>query len=329
MMGFARKHWFLLLILAGTLLVLLCPDWLGWTVWLNPSLFGAAAVFLSAWTMETRSLGNAVVRPLPALWAMVISYGLLPGLALLTGGLLPEPPDFRIGLLLIASVPCTLASAMIWTRLADGDEATALLVTFLTNCTSWLITTAWLTLGTGDANLRVDAAPMMGKLLLVLVAPVALGQLLRGVGSMGRAATAHKATLGVIARLMIVAIMLKAGVEVRGRVASEGTTTGPVALVAVAGLCLALHLTALYCGLWSSKALGFARPSQIAVAIGGSQKTLPIALVLFDAYFQKFPLAVVPMVFYHFGQLIVDTIIAHRLADRRLPEPEAPEEEIV
>src|SRR5262249_23484140 len=135
MKGIAHRHWFLLLILFGTLLVLVRPAWLGWTVWLNPSLFGAAAVFLSALTMETRSLGNAVVRPLPALWAMVVSYGLLPGLALLVGGLLPEPHDFRIGLLLIASVPCTLASAMIWTRLAGGDEATALLITLLTNCT--------------------------------------------------------------------------------------------------------------------------------------------------------------------------------------------------
>ncbi len=85
----------------------------------------------------------------------------------------------------------------------------------------------------------------------------------------------------------------------------------------MAGLCVSLHLTALFAGLWSSKALGFDRPSQIAVAFACSQKTLPVALLLFETYFKDaYPLAVVPMVFYHVGQLIVDTFIAQELARR-------------
>jgi sodium/bile acid cotransporter 7 len=328
MMGFARKHWFLLLILAGTVTVVVRPQWLGWTVWLNPSLFGATAVFLAAWTLETRSLGKAILRPQAALWAMVISYGLLPGMAWAAGGLLE--PDFQVGVLLIASVPCTLASAVIWTRMAGGDEATTLLITFLTNCTSWLITTAWLTLVTGVSVPSGWAGTMMGRLFLVLVAPVALGQLLRAARPLRRVAAAHKIPLGVVARLMTFAIMLKAGVEVRARVDADGAVTGPGAFLGVAALCLSLHLAALYCGLWTSKGLGFDRPNQIASAIGGSQKTLPIALILFDAYFVRdFPLAVVPAVFYHFGQLIVDTFIAHRLVDRPLPVEESPAENVV
>jgi sodium/bile acid cotransporter 7 len=82
----------------------------------------------------------------------------------------------------------------------------------------------------------------------------------------------------------------------------------------VALVCLAIHLLGLYGGLWSGRAIGFARPSRIAIAFGGSQKTLPVSLILFDAYFQDYPLAVIPIVFYHFGQLIADTFIAERLA---------------
>ncbi len=318
-----RKHWFLLLLLVGILLVCLRPDWLLWTAWLDPTACGAAAVFFSAWTLETHRLGRALARPWPALWAVAISYGLLPALALGGGRLLPAP-DYRIGLLIIASVPCTLVSAVIWTRLAQGDEATALLITFLTNCTSWLATTAWLTMGGAAATPTVDAGPMMLKLLLVLVVPVGVGQLLRLPASFRSMAAAYKPSLSVVARLLTAAIMLKAAVEVRKRFDGREDPPAMAVLILVAGVCLGVHLVALGSGWWSSRLLGMDRPSRVAVAFGGSQKTLPISLILFDAYFSHYPLAVIPMVFYHFGQLILDTFLADRMAGKALPDSKKP-----
>jgi sodium/bile acid cotransporter 7 len=323
MWAFLRKHWFLLLILLGTVVVALRPGWLGWTVWLDPTVCGSVAILISAWTLESRSLGNALVQPWPALWASVISYGLLPTLAWL-GGQLLSGDDYRIGLLLVASVPCTLVSAVIWTRLAGGDEAMALLITFVTNCTSWLATTAWLTLAAAGQDQILRAGPMMLKLVLVLVVPVAVGQLLRMPPALRDIATKHKPALSVAARLLTVAVMLKAAVEVRNRLGDDTSAPGFSTLLLVAVVCITIHLIALAGGLWSSRLFGFTRPRQIAVALGGSQKTLPVSLILFDAYFQEnYPLAVVPMVFYHFGQLIVDTFIADRLAGKRMPVEES------
>jgi sodium/bile acid cotransporter 7 len=309
MLPFLRKHWFLTLVLLGTVIVAVRPDWLAWTVWLNPTICGSIAVFFSAWTLETRSLGNAMARPWSALWATTISYGLVPGMAWLVGRFLATD-DIRIGLLLVASVPCTLTSAIIWTRMADGDDAAALLITFVTNCTSWLATTAWLTLAGGISGQPIDAGPMMLKLLLVLVAPVAVGQLFRLPRMLRRQATDHKAAWGIAARLLTVAVMLKAAVEVRNRFDGDTTVPSLPHLVFLALVCLAIHLLALYGGMWSGRVLGFDRASRIAIAFGGSQKTLPVSLILFDAYFQDYPLAVLPIVFYHFGQLITDTFIA-------------------
>jgi sodium/bile acid cotransporter 7 len=266
----------------------------------------------SSWTLETRSLGRAFARPWPALWALVVSYGLLPALGILGGGLLADQ-DASLGLLLVTSVPCTLTSAVIWTRLAGGDDATALLITFLTNCTSWLATTAWLTLAAGAVGTPLVAAPLMLRLFLILVVPVGVGQLLRAPVVLRRVATDHKIMLGVAARLLTVAVMLKAAVEVRTRLGDGQATPGLVTLAIAAVVCVAVHLLALAAAWWSSRAFRFDRPSRIAVAFAGSQKTLPVSLILFDAYFRDRPLAVVPIVFYHFGQLIADTFIAERL----------------
>src|SRR5213076_147300 len=136
---------------------------------------------------------DTLLRPWPALWALVISYGLLPAAAWLIGPLLGLD-DFRIGLLIIASVPCTLASAVIWTRLSGGSEATALLIVLLTTATSWLATTAWLAFGTGAAVV-LDVADMMRGLFLVLVVPVGLGQLLRLSGRLARSADRHRTAI--------------------------------------------------------------------------------------------------------------------------------------
>jgi sodium/bile acid cotransporter 7 len=317
MRAFLARRWFLLLLAGGVSLACFQPQTLAWTAYLDTTISGGVAILLSAWSLESRTLARAVLRPLPTLWAVLLSYGLLPALGWLSGSLLPHR-DFEIGLVVVVSVPCTLASAVIWTRMAGGNEATALLVTLLTNCTSWLATTAWLTLGTNLQEIGVATTGLMLRLFLVLVLPLALGQLMRAVSLLAELATRRRKLLEIISRLLTLAIMLKAAVEVRNRLDWSDTALAALPLLAVAAVCVGVHLVVLAAGWWSSRALGFDRGNQIAVAIASSQKTLPVALILFDAYFTAYPLAVVPMVFYHFGQLIVDTFIADELGKQEL-----------
>jgi solute carrier family 10 (sodium/bile acid cotransporter), member 7 len=302
------------LLLGGVSLAFLLPQWLRpITTKLSPRAVVAAALLLMALSLESRSLVGSLLRPLPALWAVIISYGLLPAVGLLAGKLVPND-NLRLGVLIITSVPCTLASAVLWTRLAGGNEATALLVTLLTTATSWLATTAWLTQGTGVA-VSVDAAAMMQGLVFVLLVPVGLGQLSRMIPMLVRAASRYRAVLGVVSRLLILCIVLKATVDVRDRLSASTSAIAVWPFVVTLGLCLGIHLLALLLGLGSSRLFGFGRSNQIAVAFACSQKTLPVALYLFDTYFViEYPLAVVPLVFYHVGQLLLDTVIAERLA---------------
>jgi sodium/bile acid cotransporter 7 len=82
-------------------------------------------------------------------------------------------------------------------------------------------------------------------------------------------------------------------------------------------LALGVHLAAWAAGFWSSGRLRFGRPAQVAVGFACSQKSLPVALVVYAYFARAHPLAVFPLVVYHFGQLFVDTLIADRLAKRR------------
>jgi solute carrier family 10 (sodium/bile acid cotransporter), member 7 len=313
------RYWFVLLLLAGVLIASLSPRLLlPLTAKLEPRVVVSIALFIMAWTLESRALFRSVLRPAPALWAVILSYGLVPGLAWLAGSVVSQP-DLRTGLLLIASVPCTLASAVIWTRMAGGNEATALLVVLLTTALSWLVTTGWLALTTATRT-SVDAASMMRDLALVLILPVGVGQACRIVPMLVKTATRFRPVLDVVSRLLILSIILKAAAEVGERVAGKFGELPLVALGTAICWCLVIHLVALGAGFWSSRALRFGRPDQVAVALACSQKTLPVSLYLYDAYFREaYPLAVVPLLAYHFGQLFVDTFIGEALRKNAPP----------
>jgi solute carrier family 10 (sodium/bile acid cotransporter), member 7 len=318
MRQFLAKRWFLLALVAGVLWAVAFPGAPGPAVrLLPPQAVVALALFLMAWGLESRSLGRSLLRPLPALWATAISYGAAPLLAWLCAWLLPVPPDFRVGLVIIASVPCTLASAVLWTRMAGGNEAVALLTVLLTTATSWLVTPLWLAPLAGATPLSIDTARMMRELLLFLVLPVVLGQALRAAPVLARAALRLRPVLSVVAQLLILAIILKAAVSLGERLQERSAVVAPGPLLLIAAACVAPHLGALFTGLVTSRALRFDRPTRIAVAFACSQKTLPVALLLFESYFkQEYPLAVLPLVFYHVGQLAVDTLVADRLRER-------------
>ncbi len=310
MRSFLARRWFLLLVAGGLAFAILRPDAVRWVVEpLKPKVVVAAAIFLSAVGLESRSLLRALAHPGPVLWAALVSLGFLPALAWLSTPLFPSA-EMGVGLLVMAAVPCTLASAVLWTRMAGGNEATALFVILLTTLIGPLATPAWLSL-TGGVGARPSAGTMMLDLAVVLVLPVGLAQCCRVFPPVAAAATRHKALIGVVARLLVLVVMLKAAVDVARFL--PGVTPWSVLWVAV--VCLGVHLATLSVGVLGGRALGFDRGDLIAVAFACSQKTLPIALYLYEAYYTTdYPLAVLPLALYHAGQLLADTIIADRLA---------------
>jgi sodium/bile acid cotransporter 7 len=312
MRTFLGKHWFLIVLTLGLAAALAQPAAVGWVTrhW-EPNVVVALSLFLIALTMPSGALVAEIRQPFAALWAVVISYGLIPLSAAGLGMLATE--DVRIGLILVASVPCTFSSAVLWTRLARGNEATALLTVMGTTLTSWFLTTAWLYWLNG-AEVELDVGDMIFKLVTTLIVPVIAGQGLRLWPACARLADRHRLTLGVVSQLLVLAIVLKAGAIVGDKLHAHSAADDAAVFLWSIVLAVVLHLFALSSGMLSGRWLGFERGRQIAIAFAASQKTLPVSLMLYEQYKERFPFAVMPVLFYHVGQLLLDTLIARQLS---------------
>ena len=130
------KHWFL------TALAICFTTGYTAAEQLQPALemthLRSGLVFVVLWamgvTLQADTVRKSMARPLPSLLAIGISVAVVPLLCLPTMWLLPEP--FFGGLFITAIVPCTLASASVWTRKAGGDDSIAMMTTVVTNLAS-------------------------------------------------------------------------------------------------------------------------------------------------------------------------------------------------
>jgi len=317
-MQFLKRQWFLTCLAVILVLGFLFPRFfapLAQAKVVRDSIV-AAVLFLMALPLQTRQIGRSLRNPGVALLASAVNVGLLPlvawGLAFFLEG------DLRTGLFVIAAAPCTLASAAVWTRRAGGDETVALMVTVLTNASCFLITPLWLMLTTGtQVDLQESGAAKPGSMVfqlgLLVVLPMAIAQLLRQIDLIGRVAMQHKTLLSTVAQAGILTMVLvgatQCGLKLEGLNRLPLWDMGLMVLVV-----LALHLIVLNLGLAIAKALGISRPGQIAVGIAGSQKTLMVGIHIASSHFGG--LTILPMVAYHVGQLVLDTIIADRLRKR-------------
>ncbi|RCS49205.1 bile acid:sodium symporter family protein [Bremerella cremea] len=322
MRSILRRHWFL----AGLMVVVSVGFAFSEPLRELPNMavlrngIVVTVLFLMAFPLAFGDLHNAVRRPAASLLATGMNFGVLPliawALSLLAAG------DFAIGINLIAAIPCTLASAAVWTRRAGGNDSAALVVTIVTNSLCFLVTPFWLLWTTGsEITITVWPDPtgkglslvdMVSKLFVLIVLPMALGQLARLIPKAGDWASRHKFSLSIIAQIGILAMVLlgciSCGLKLRSLPAAEMPTLFSFATMIV--LVLTVHFSTLVMGAGIARRLRFSRPDEIAIAFSGSQKTLMIGLAIATEFYTASPLAILPMVAYHVGQLFLDTAVA-------------------
>lgn len=306
--AWALKHWFLLslaaVVFVGFSGVSALETAASWDALRNSIV--ASVMFLMALPIRAREFGRTLRKPVGPLLAIGLTYLFQP---LVTWPISQAfDADLGAGLLVAAIVPCTLASAAVWTRRAGGNDAIALSVTVITNAICFLVAPFWLwiLLGSNEGSERWLA--QIPKLALLVVAPMLVAQTLRTHNRVAEVSVRHKIPLSVAAQIGILAMVLLGTAQIPQKLqgvplyGSIGTWLGMA--LAVVGV----HVLSLYVGWKLSLWLKLPVPDASAVAISGSQKTLMVGLSLA----LDLGASVLPLVTYHVTQLFIDTWIADR-----------------
>jgi sodium/bile acid cotransporter 7 len=346
MREFFRRHWFLttlaaLIVCGMTQGALGHGPWIEPAVkWIDPRWTTAVVLVLMSFSLDSEHLWAAFRAPRPVVIGFLMNYGLAP---LLAWGLMgwQEPADFRVGLMIAASVPCTMAAASVMTRKAGGNDAVSLLTTVATNMVCFLLTPLWLQLTTAT-QVQLPVRRLMIELLEGVLLPTLAGQLLRQPAGLREFAVRHKTGIGVIAQILIEVLVftaaLRAGTALHrmqvGTVAvqdsaresaadqAQAPRSVPARSIGVENILVSwvsavfIHVVALSGGWWLARWSGSAHAEAAAVAFAGSQKTLPIGLMISTdpgLFGSAFPFAMFPMLLYHTSQLFFDTWLASRM----------------
>lgn len=306
------RNWFLLSLIAVLAIGFFWSRSLtGFAVAFPIEALVATVLFLMSWTLDSAKFRQALWRPKAASLGVLLNAFLVPLLAWAIAMLLPSPLD--VGLILTAAVPCTLASAAVWTRRASGNDAVALVVTMVTNFACFITTPLTLLLLAGaDVRGASELQGLVSKLFVIAVLPMLAGQLVRLLPAAARFATDNKIAVSVVAQLGILTMVLIGAVRAGSKMAiADAPTVHFTDIVLMLAAVCAVHLSALYGGFALGRAAGLPREDWIAVGIAGSQKTLMIGLVM--ALALELGIGMLPMIGYHAVQLIIDTVVADRL----------------
>jgi len=253
---------------------------------------------LKHWRLHAAILSTTFVAfPLVGLSAQLLEPGLL-------------TPTLANGVLLLCLVPSTVQSCVVYTRIARGNVAGAVVSASLSNLVGVFLTPALVALlMTSDAH--VDAGAVI-RIVLQLFVPFVLGQLLRPV--IGGFVARHDSRLTLYDRSSILLVVFVAFSE--GADAHVWSTLEVWDVVAVVGVCAVLLAIAMGWTVLLGRLLGFARADRIPLLFCGCNKSLasglPIASVLFAG--PDVALIVLPLMFYHQLQIITGAVVAGRLA---------------
>lgn len=290
--------------------------------WLRPEVttdIGVALIFaLQGMALPTSALAQGASRWRLHLLVQAFTFVGFPliGLALdLAAGRFLSP-DLRLGFLFLCVLPSTVSSSVVLTQLAGGNTVGAVFNAALSNVIGVFVTPLWIAWLAQAGGGPADLAAVLRKVVVLLVVPLALGQLLRW--RLRPWIDARRKLLGNLSGALILYLVFAAFCEsVNQRVWSgmgAGTTsiaTGGVLLLFVLAM-LATHALA--------RGVSLDRGDWIAAMFCAPQKTIASGIPLAKAIFGAHPglgLILLPVLLYHPLQLIVCGVMAERWRARR------------
>ncbi len=273
----------------------------------------AAVLFISGYNLDASRLWDRAADGHAILLGLSSTYVVAPALAYLMAMLWAPPISgptspgalFLQGVMIAAAQAGTIASAIALTMLSRGNQELALVLTLLSNSLTVVLTPLVLQVSIG-ATVELPLGDMMIRMVLVVLLPVALGQLMR------RFLYSTAPPLLVLLRFspqLIILIFVYCGFAV----AAQHLVQEMALALRFFGACASLHFLLLGWTYGSATVLRLSTDTRAAVVFCGSQKTLPNGIFVWQNFFAHNPYGAVPIVLYHVLQLVVDTLLIPRL----------------
>jgi sodium/bile acid cotransporter 7 len=253
-------------------------------------------------------LGNHRLLVPLVLW--VFGAMALAGWVLWQAGGLVLPPLLALGFLYLGVLPSTVQSATAYSSLARGNVATSVVAAALINILGVFISAPLFSLLAGG-----HAAPFHGeqlvKVMTMLLLPFAIGQALQGF--VRKWVAGHKSLIAVMDRASIaIAVYVAFSGAVEQGIWTKVDALGWIGVLIGCALAMVFG----YGGAWLlGGLLKLPRGDRIAMLFAGGQKSVamgaPLATVIFPA--ASAGIVIMPLVVYHFVQMIVAAPLAGRL----------------
>ena len=277
--------------------------------------------FLQGLNLPSEKLTEGLLEWRLHLFVQSFNFILIPILVLCLdfffGGFLH--PDLRLGFLFLAILPTTISTATIFSVQAGGNLTGAIINTSLSNTLGVFIVPAWTAWHLSNiSGLSVPVLPLLIKIAMLLLLPLAMGQLLRPYFK--RRIIQHKGSIYGLNTLLILYILYATFCDTLSR--GVGADQGAVFVLTSFGISLLLlcMVTAL---VWAGiRMMKFNRSSSRTALFCASQKTLgagiPMAQTIFaglgTAAIPELGIVLLPLIGYHLLQLLLGSFLVGYLA---------------
>ena len=318
-----KKHTFTLWLLAVVVLAILFPE---------PGAKGG--IFFSEYTTKLgvfiifllQGLGlptselAAGYRP-KRLHVFVLSWNYLwfpvvAGLLLLPLSLV-LPPEFRLGFWLLAILPTTVSSAVVFSTVSGGDTSNAIFSTVFSNLLSvLLVPTVAVAYLAAETQANIPLLPLFTTLSILIILPLIIGQVFRKIAP-AQSAALTKRTKPVGNWIILFIVHCAFANSVQSGFLGQ-LDAGLVAAVVGGTVVLLLLVSGLVW--WSASWLKITQAQRITAFFCASQKSLATGLPLATSILASAPGVVdtaavlIPLMCYHPAQLVLAGILSGRFS---------------
>lgn len=246
-------------------------------------------------------------------WNYII-FPIVVGLLLLPLSLV-LPNELRLGFWLLAILPTTVSSAVVFSTVSKGNTSNAIFSTVFSNLLSVLLVPAvavtYLSL---ESGVSLSLSPLFSKLFLLIIAPLILGQLLRKWLPKTSALLANR-TKGFGNWIIVFIVHCAFAQSVSSGFLIQ---LGLFSIFKVISITILILLFVSQFVWWSSNLFNLSKEQRISAFFCSSQKSLATGLPLTTSILALAPGIVdaasvlIPLMCYHPAQLILAGILSNR-----------------